>query len=375
MILKYNFIKKSLMVLIIFFIFIFNCYNQRALGNINGVCVAGCGGGSSSRGASGYSGPIDTGPSPAEIAAQQKAQRQQEGHDLNEQGAQYYKNGQWQLAIDSFKAALEKWPDNVTIQSNLEAASKRLEEEQAQKERERQMGIAAQNMRDQLLESSSRIWQTAPAATTGLDFQGPNQASGSQTTQVGAGGGLDFMRPSAERTSAPFASIESRGEFYFLTKDGRKVTGKEANKIPLEEGTKVVTGIDGHIKMTLPDNTTFTVGSNTELVIDKFVYDPDKSPEKILATMTKGVFRWVTGKVKPIPANPPDMKVTLPVVAVGIRGTDFEATVQPDNSGSIVLNFGQLEITEKKTGFTFILNAGEKIIFGSDGIVSRPIKI
>ncbi|MCX5693181.1 MAG: FecR domain-containing protein [Candidatus Omnitrophica bacterium] len=173
-------------------------------------------------------------------------------------------------------------------------------------------------------------------------------------------------------TSA-FAQVESRGEFYFLTKNGRKVSGEETSKVPLEEGTKVVTGKDGHVRMTLPDNTTFTVGPNSDLVIDKFVYDSDKSPEKIMVTMTIGVFRWVTGKTAQ--HDPTQMKVNLPVMAVGIRGTDFEATVTPDGSGSVVLYFGQLEITEKKTGFTFVLDAGQKVTFGADGSISRPMKI
>ena len=62
-------------------------------------------------------------------------------------------------------------------------------------------------------------------------------------------------------------------------------------------------------------------------------------------------------------------------MVLGIRGTDFEANVQPDGSGSVVLYFGQLEITEKKSGFTFLLNAGEKVTFGVDGSITRPIKI
>jgi len=184
---------------------------------------------------------------------------------------------------------------------------------------------------------------------------------------------LKRVHSSTVKESFLFAQIESRGEFYFLTKDGRKVSGEQANKIPLEGGTKIVTGNDGHVKMALPDNTTFTLGPNSDLVLDKFVYDPDKSPEKVLATMTKGVFRWVTGKTSQ--HDPTQMKITLPVVAVGIRGTDFEANVVPDGSGSVVLYFGQLEITEKKTGFTFLMNAGERITFGADGSVSRPVKI
>lgn len=194
---------------------------------------------------------------------------------------------------------------------------------------------------------------------------------------------VTFKRISGPTQSSPpvsdaIAQVESRGEFYFLTKDGRKVSGDEASKIPLEEGTKLVTGKDGHVKMTLPDNTTFTVGPGSDIVIDEFVYDPDNSPKKVIATMTKGVFRWVTGKVygdAAVYKDPAQMKVNLPVVAVGIRGTDFEMTVAPDGSGSVVLNFGQLEIAEKKTGFTFLMNAGEKITFGVDGSVSRPVKV
>jgi hypothetical protein len=194
-----------------------------------------------------------------------------------------------------------------------------------------------------------------------------------------------YLKERLQRISGPVnkeepavASVESRGEFHFLTKDGRKVSGAEASKISLEEGTKVVTGKDGHVRMSLPDNTTFTIGPNSDMVIDEFVYDPDKSPKKVIASMTKGLFRWVTGKVegsKAVYKDPEQMKVKLPIVAVGIRGTDFEATVRPDGSGSVVLNFGQLEITEKKTGFKFILDAGQKVTFTAEGTVSRPSAI
>jgi len=175
-----------------------------------------------------------------------------------------------------------------------------------------------------------------------------------------------------DRTAA-VAQVESRGEFYVLTKDGRKLAGKDANQIPLEEGTKVITGNSGHVRMKLPDDTTFTIGPNSDIVIDSFVYDTDNTPKKVVANMTKGVFRWVTGKTKALQDT--EMKVKLPIMAVGIRGTDFEASVKPDNSGSVVLHFGQLEITENKTGFRFIMDAGYKVTFNADGSVSRPMKV
>jgi len=179
--------------------------------------------------------------------------------------------------------------------------------------------------------------------------------------------------PAKKTASAALAQVEARGEYYFVTKDGRKVTGTEAGKVPLEEGGKVVTGKGGHVRLTLPDDTTWTVGPNSDLVIDTFVYDDDKSPKKVMVDMTKGVFRWVTGKTAP--KYKPQMQVTLPAVAVGIRGTDFEAAVAPNGRGRVALYSGQLEITEHESGFTFILNAGQMVTFGPDGKVSRPQKI
>jgi hypothetical protein len=138
----------------------------------------------------------------------------------------------------------------------------------------------------------------------------------------------------------------------------------------LEEGGTIITGTDGHVKMTLPDETVFTVGANTELVINRFVYDPANDVHTIMANLSKGIFRWVTGKTAR--KDPTQMKVTLPVGDLGIRGTDFEATVRTDGSGVVKLYSGQLQITESKTGRIFLLNAGETVTFHSDGIFSQP---
>ncbi len=186
---------------------------------------------------------------------------------------------------------------------------------------------------------------------------------------------LTRLSPTANKMQnrTAMAQVESRGEFFVLTKDGRKLIGKDINHITLEEGTKVITGTSGHLRMKLPDDTTFTIGPNSDIVIDSFVYDPDNTPRKVIANMSTGVFRWVTGKTR-ASQDPAEMKVKLPVMTVGIRGTDFESTVKPDGGGFVVLHFGQLELMENKTGFKFIMDAGYKVTFDADGSVSRPMK-
>src|SRR5690349_21248434 len=64
-------------------------------------------------------------------------------------------------------------------------------------------------------------------------------------------------------------------------------------------GTNVVfneeisTDSAGLVQILLLDGTTFTVGPNSQLTIDEFVYDPNTGDAKVVASLTKGVFRFV----------------------------------------------------------------------------------
>ncbi len=167
---------------------------------------------------------------------------------------------------------------------------------------------------------------------------------------------------------AGLGAVETRGTFFVVAADGRRLTGP-LTAVPLEAGTRIVTGSDGRVRITLPDDTTFTIGANSDLVIDRFVWDPDGGPT-ILTSLAKGVFRWVTGKVQR--KDPARMKVRLPVIAIGIRGTDFEVALEPGGSGAIRLYSGELEITERNPQRTFALRAGEAVTFSAEGACSAP---
>jgi len=170
---------------------------------------------------------------------------------------------------------------------------------------------------------------------------------------------------------AGLGAVETRGEFFVVAADGHRLTGT-VTAVPLEAGTRIVTGSDGHVRITLPDDTVFTIGANSDMTIDSFVWDPDDG-HTILTSLAKGVFRWVTGKVAR--KDPARMKVTLPVLAVGIRGTDFEVSLEPGGAGTVRLYSGELEITERKTQRMFPLRAGEAVTFSAAGECSAPTAI
>ena len=82
------------------------------------------------------------------------------------------------------------------------------------------------------------------------------------------------------------------------------------------------------LQILLLDETVFTVGSDCVLTIDEFVYDPSSNSGKMAASVAKGTFRFVTGRIG---ANDPqDVSITTPTATIGIRGTIIETTVGPN---------------------------------------------
>jgi hypothetical protein len=167
--------------------------------------------------------------------------------------------------------------------------------------------------------------------------------------------------------------VKAQGDFCFELADGRKMPGPISGVVPINAGTRITTGANGKLIILLPDQTVFHIGPNSDLIIDAFVYDPEITPQKIFVSLSKGLFRWVTGKVGRM--NPANMKVTVPCLYTGIRGTEFEMEVAPDGSGQLKLFSGELVVTPLKHGSKFILKAKQIISFSSDGIISKPVSL
>ena len=78
--------------------------------------------------------------------------------------------------------------------------------------------------------------------------------------------------------------------------------GVGANSQTLSPGSElhasetVRTGNLGQADLVFIDNTNLTVGPTSEVLLDKFVYDPIGSSGRVVMQATRGAFRFVTGK-------------------------------------------------------------------------------
>ncbi len=100
-------------------------------------------------------------------------------------------------------------------------------------------------------------------------------------------------------------------------------------------GDAIESGPKSGMQVLLLDETVFTIGPDSKLTIDKFVYDPATGAGELSAEVAKGVFRFVSGKVAE--NNPNAMKVRVPSGNLGIRGTIVGGEIQPEGTAVVFL--------------------------------------
>lgn len=104
---------------------------------------------------------------------------------------------------------------------------------------------------------------------------------------------------------------------------------KSGDELVLDD--RLTTGAESHAQALLIDETTLTLGPDSELTIDKFVFDPDGDASEISANFVKGAMRFVSGRIGRL--APQRVNVRTPVGTLGIRGTIAFAVSQPDENG------------------------------------------
>jgi hypothetical protein len=89
---------------------------------------------------------------------------------------------------------------------------------------------------------------------------------------------------------------------------------------------RIATQAEGQTQILFVDASTMTVGPNSNMVIDQFVYDPNTGTGKFAASLTKGVFRFVGGALS---KHDNAVTVRTPTATIGIRGGVMLVNLQP----------------------------------------------
>ena len=138
-------------------------------------------------------------------------------------------------------------------------------------------------------------------------------------------------------TAAEFIGVAAalRGEVLRVsTGSDTAATGPVSSGSRIFLGDEIEVAAGGRMQIMLLDETVFTLGSGAKLVIDEFVYDPAAQSGSMTTQITKGAFRFVSGKLAK--SSPQAMKVKLPTASISIRGTQVAGIVDEDGSSQVL---------------------------------------
>ncbi|MBT6116571.1 MAG: hypothetical protein HOH66_01730 [Rhodospirillaceae bacterium] len=112
------------------------------------------------------------------------------------------------------------------------------------------------------------------------------------------------------------------------------------------------------------DRTTLYVSNNSEVVLDRFVYDDDSETGTMTIEFAKGAFRFVTGRM----SNKDGFELRTPTAAIGIRGTDLKVSVAPNGTTTVSVLAGEVTLSALAGGTGTNLSAGESATANASGV-------
>ena len=130
---------------------------------------------------------------------------------------------------------------------------------------------------------------------------------------------LFFISGTAFAQSDPIGTVK--------TAKGKVMVIRGKVSQPAEVGFKIVlndfirTGKDGAVGIIFIDDTILSLGPKTELVLDEYVFAPQKSKLSMVIKMIKGTASYFSGIIGK--QSPESVKFKTPDATIGIRGTKF----------------------------------------------------
>lgn len=85
------------------------------------------------------------------------------------------------------------------------------------------------------------------------------------------------------------------------------------------EQDRIATGADGHVGLTLRDDTRLSIGPNSTVDLNRFLYEPATSQFGFVLKVVQGVVAYVSGRIAKL--RPDAVRLETPSAIVGVRGT------------------------------------------------------
>jgi len=153
--------------------------------------------------------------------------------------------------------------------------------------------------------------------------------------------------------------------------------------LDLQANELIVTGPTGQTHLLFRDGSTISIGPNASLHLDKFVYNPDTKEGELVVSVSKGLFRFVGGRI----SKTRPVLFKTPQAVIGIRGgvaimeintpqqiADARAQGQILHPATAHMLYGDQVTLKTPTQLQTLTQPGFSISQTADGGVSTPQK-
>ena len=127
---------------------------------------------------------------------------------------------------------------------------------------------------------------------------------------------------------------------------------KPGDKIYLNE--TIFAGVGSGTQILLLDQSTFTVGEDSEVVMDTFIFDPATNDGKIVASVKQGSLKVISGLISK--KNPDSLTVEVPEGTLGSRGTEFQTIVSKGKTDTLLIGPGKNNTLGMRPGAVLVGN-------------------
>lgn len=104
-----------------------------------------------------------------------------------------------------------------------------------------------------------------------------------------------------------------------IERNNTKIVGVLGYEI--EEKDIISTQVNSKIKITFIDNTIITIGKESSLNVEEYIFNASTKEAKTELNVLKGAFHTITGEIGKV--NPDKFKLKTKSASIGIRGTEF----------------------------------------------------
>ncbi len=126
-----------------------------------------------------------------------------------------------------------------------------------------------------------------------------------------------------QAAETPVGSVKTVKGTAFIVRDKKPVETKAGTKVFRNDSLR--TGADGSLAMIFRDDTLLSLGPDSVLSVDEFLFSPAEGKLALVTRMLKGTAAYVSGIIGKL--APGSVRFETPVATIGIRGTRFAVAV------------------------------------------------